>query len=339
MPKTTITDIAKIANVSIATVSRALNAEDDKINFTTKHRILEIAEKLNYNLREKKALANKNIGIISQFLFAKGILEKRSHGFYNIHFGYLEKWLRYYGYNTFFSSYDDEFKQGKVIKIIKEKVINSALIIGKTENSFLETLDKNDIPYVIVNYKLKGDNYNTIMIDDFGGAYNLVRHLINFNHKRIGFIREKNDDFSFEERYRGYVDALKDNNIRVDEKLVKEEEYTFDLGYKSALELLGGPDPVTAIFAANDYIAKNVVMAAKEKKLSVPKDLSIVGFDAASEELGINPIITSAKVNEEHMAQLAVERLIKISRENCPLIDIIISTPIIKGESVAQAHS
>ncbi len=335
--KITVNDIAREAGVSIATVSRAINGKGAEINFSTRQRILEIAKKLSYNLKGKKALATKNIGVVSQFLFATGTMASRASGFYNILFNYIEKWLNFYEYNPFFSTYYYEMKNNtKIINAIKDKMIGGVLVVGDVSTDFLGELENLKVPLVLVNHKVKGGYYNSVVADNFGGAYRLIKHLVKLKHKRIGFIGEDIKDFNFMERYRGYKDALKDSGISYDDKIILYEKYSMRLGYNAAKKILQMTSPPTAIFAANDFIGMNVVRAIKDLGLNIPEDISVAGFDAASENLGIEPILTSAKVYEEEMAKLAVERLLRISREVVPAIDIRVSTPIEYGESTAK---
>ncbi|MBN1899515.1 MAG: LacI family DNA-binding transcriptional regulator [Spirochaetes bacterium] len=329
----TLKDISKVAGVSIAAVSRALNGKDKEINFNTKQKILEAAEKLNYNFREKKAITSRNIGIVSQFLLARGVLKKRSAGFYNILFGFIEKWLRFYGYNTFFSSYDEEeIKQGKVLQIIRDRIITGLLIIGPVSENFLDILKKHKIPFVLINYRIKSGHYNTVCSNDFAGAYNLTRYLIKLGHHKIAFIKEDSDDSSFSERFRGFLEAFIEKEGHFDKEMVVTEAYNANIGYRSIINLFKKSVRPTAVFAVNDYIGMNVVKALKDLKLQIPGDVSVVGFDAG-DDLPIDPPLTSAKVYEEEMAKVAVERLLKIIREDVPAMDICLSTPIVHGSS------
>jgi len=87
------------------------------------------------------------------------------------------------------------------------------------EESVLKILQEHDLPFVLLNYRFKGVILIPWLLDDFGGIYNLVNYLLKLGHKRIGFISEEADEPSFNERYRGYTEALKDSHIQIDLKL------------------------------------------------------------------------------------------------------------------------
>lgn len=333
--KITIKDIAKKANVSIATVSRALNNQDKSVNFQTKQKVFGIARMLNYPLNGKKTMNGRNIGIISRYLFPRGILKQQSLGFYNVLLSSVEKWLRHYDYNTIFSSYEEK-EPGQVLlpKWVVDRSAGGVIIIGKVARSFCETLDRYGIPFVIINYSFKDVRYNTVLSDNFGGAYALVGALLRMGHKRIAFIREGTDHPSFDERFRGYLEALQENGIFMDTDLVMNEDYSLTLGYESMRKLLKLPEPPTAVFAVNDYVGMNALRAVKESGLKVPEDISIVGFDAmAGKDLRIDPPLTSARVFADEMAHKGIKRLFRIMSEDLPAVSIMFSSPVVEGKS------
>jgi LacI family transcriptional regulator len=335
--KAVIKNIAEKANVSIATVSRALRKNGQNVSFHTRQKILETARFLNYPINGKKTNVNRNIGIISRYLFPKGVIKQQANGFYSTILHDVEKWLRNNQYNTLFSSYEEnDLGQIFVPKWITDKTVNGIIIVGKVEKNFVNLLEHNKIPFVIINYTFRDVRYNTVISDNFGGAYNLISYLTGLGHRRIGFIRELTNHPSFDERFRGYQEALTDKGIPVDRHLVRSEEYNPNLGYDSTKTLLHMQDPPTAIFGVNDYIAANVIRAVSDAKLSIPDDVSVVGFDGLVGDFVTVPLLTTARVDVEGMVQQGIERLLRIMNADLSPVNIILSSPVIEGKSCSE---
>jgi LacI family transcriptional regulator len=139
-----------------------------------------------------------------------------------------------------------------------------------------------------------------------------MEYLIKLGHRRIGFISGRNDLKSAERRLRGYQESLAQASISIDPDLVVQGDFTAGTGLKCARQLLSLPEPPTAIFCANDQTALGAYQAAHEAGLSIPADLSIVGFDNIPDAALATPGLTTVDQSIREMGILATQMLVKL---------------------------
>jgi LacI family transcriptional regulator len=193
-------------------------------------------------------------------------------------------------------------------KLIEENKVDGLLLVGEMSHDFVMRLNKTGIPIVLVDHDIKGTALDSVTSDNFNGAYEAVSYLIDLGHRDIGFITENLAHGTFHSRFLGYKEALKKHQIEYDENLVEAGiPYT---GQGILDKLLKSSKQPTAIFNCNDLIAIKAITAAREKGLSIPDELSIVGFDDIEISSQIHPPLTTVRVRREEMGALAVRKLI-----------------------------
>ena len=134
-----------------------------------------------------------------------------------------------------------------------------------------------------------------VFIDNLKGAKKAVEYLISLGHQRIGFISGPRDVKNSLRREEGYCKALEHHNIPFDPDLIVTGDFHYDSGYNSVDHFMGLEPKPTAVFASNDLMAVGVIQRARERGMSIPKDLSIVGFDDISLSSLINPPLTTIR--------------------------------------------
>jgi len=149
-----------------------------------------------------------------------------------------------------------------------------------------------------------------VRIDDRAAALTMTRHLLTLGHRRIGFITGSPDQTASAERLEGYRDALRSAGIAVDRRLVRQGQFTYRSGMKAAEALLGANPVPTAIFASNDDMAAAAIATAQRRGLSVPRDLTVCGFDDTPLAMSTWPELTTIRQPIAAMARASVELLL-----------------------------
>jgi len=303
----TIKDIAKKANVSPATVSKALNARHD-VSPKTKKRILKIAEEFDFvpnafgkNLKNKRT---ENIGVI----FCRDIHPISANPFYSRVLEGVEAETAINNHNLMLQFVTEEQTNG-VPKMLKERQIDGIILIGSMTKEYIELIKSRNTPFVLIDPKFEVENCNQIVMDNEHGAFLATQYLIKNGHKDIGFISGDLHRLSFNQRYKGYLKAMQHLGLPVNKDFVSIGGV--EQGYELAKNLLEKDVRPTAIFSANDINAHYGYRAAHDLGLSVPKDISFMGFDDIDLSHMISPALTTIRAYKEELGSIAVRTLLK----------------------------
>ncbi len=187
------------------------------------------------------------------------------------------------------------------------------LVAGKVDPEFLETVERSNIPTVLIDFE--HDGCPAILIDNKEGARQAIYHLVERGHRTIAFLGADTVHPSIRGRLEGYKLALSASGLSVDERLIitsERGEPDMETGRMLSERLLSlGPMP-TAVFCANDALALTVLNLAKDRSIDVPEDLAVVGFDDVDGASRSTPGLTSVKVFKEHLGELAVRYLAEL---------------------------
>lgn len=329
----TIKDIARLARVSHTTVSRALN-DSPLINPETKRRILELAERLNYvpNYSAKSLVLDKSYTI---GVFASRHIESMPTSFvYEVMEGIGsavgDEYTLVYKKLGSAKSAEDAARNRKYDGILFISVDNSDVKLAVR----LEILG---IPLVVLNSDLKGQDIYSVYTDEYGGAYKAVSHLVETGHNRIGMILGPDEFTSTSERYRGYVDALRSFDLPVKDIYMERGSFTPESGYAAMEKLISLPDRPTAVFVSNDLMAVGALKACSSYGLSVPGDISVVGFDDMDFSKYLIPSLTTVKKPRSLMGAKGAEMLLELMNKNEPATrSAVIETSLVIRESSAR---
>jgi DNA-binding LacI/PurR family transcriptional regulator len=326
---TTIKDIAKALGISHSTVSRALTGSRN-VSEKTKEEILKAAKELKYipnmNARSLKLDKAYNIGVFfstisngtSPFVFQTVInnVYKKIDKKYNV----IVKGIDTYEQNTINSkNYDG-------ILVVSQKA---------ADDNFIEEILEKEIPLVVLNRKVDVEVIN-VFTDDCIGSFKGVEELIKNGHKDIAIIEGVQNFDSTKMRRKGYLEAFEKYNIKLNENLVVNGDFTVKGGYYQAKNIIEKKDPFSAIFAFNDEMATGAIKALSEKGLKVPDDISILGFDGNEFSEFISPTITTIKRPIGEIAEVAIDLLYKLINNNGSIDEkkIYIESKLEIGDSI-----
>lgn len=271
----TIYDIARIAGVSTATVSKVFN-KTGNISEKTRRRIMEICEELDYQPNVlASALTGKNtysLGLLIPDMVNPFFAELARN---------VEDRAQELGFNLIICNTDNDMtKEVKYIQLLRQKSVDGIIVAtGVRNDEILKELIDQHVPVALVAREMSVLSTSTVLVDDFAGGYNATSHLIELGHRHIAVIAESMSVSSSKERVRGYRHALQEAGLPFDENLVLTSDFSIVAGRMTALSLLSREDRPSALFACNDLLAIGAIQAAKELNIRVPDELSIVGFD------------------------------------------------------------
>jgi LacI family transcriptional regulator len=299
--KNTIKEVAKRAGVSIATVSRYLN-NPSSIKGENRKRVEAAVKDLNYQpLAYARRLAG---GKLNTFGLIIPGYEGIFYSFYalelirNVALALDKKNIDLH-LHIFWNK--DTFKTSLVDGVIFADVIEN-------ENQ-LNRLVKEGFPLVVINKKIEEPGVNFVAIDNFRGAYEATEFLLHHGHRFIAHLAGDLRVQCAKERLEGYKAALEKNKIKLKDEYVKVTNFSSKEARDKLEELFSLKEPPTAIFCCSDEVASEVLVYAEEKRIEVPKDLSVIGFDDNPHCLYGNLMLTTVRQPLDKMATQAVETL------------------------------
>jgi LacI family transcriptional regulator len=305
--RTSVRDVAVAARTSVATVSRVLN-NTGYFAEATRARVLKAAEELNYH----------------PSLRAKGLRQKRSftigllipnllNAYYTALADAISQLLTKAGYQLLLSSTRDDpaLEQATLRQLIGHDVDGLLWVPTMGNQKIVDVLLSQNIPCVSIVRRVEGDRLDTIVFEDLTGSLAAIKYLIQLGHRRIGFIGGDINYNSNYDRLQGYLKALKEAKIGVDESLVKVGSVRDTWGSIATDELLRMADPPTALFAASNAIIPGVMKMLLQHEVQVPKEMSLICFDDLDWFTFSNPSISAVSISHERIAEAAVDLLLQ----------------------------
>lgn len=273
-----IVDVAREAKVSAATVSRVVN-NIDKVKPEVRQKVLDAIRDLGYSPNHAaRALVKKRSNCI-------GIVVNNLHDpfFHDLIKGF-EMSAQQTSYAVMFCSVlgGDVASKEQYVRYLTNGVVDAVILYGSylSDKSVINYLkDTQDIDYVMIENDAEELNCNKLLIDNFGGAKKAVEYLLQKGHRKIAHICGNPNKKVSRERLDGYLEAMKNAGIEVDERYVQCTSTDYRSGYACANALFDLKQPPTAIFCSDDAIASFAVRAALDRGLRVPEDISVMGFD------------------------------------------------------------
>ena len=306
--KLTISDIARLANVSKKTVSRVIN-HSGLVRAETRDKILRIVDKHGYQPDpQARALALRRsylVALVSnqpnpQYIvdMQRGILDAMAGTSYQLVVRPCER--------------GDAKQYEELIEIIQHQKLFGVILTPSIseDDELIGRLRQIECPYVRIAAVSLDTPENMIETHDYVGAAEAARHIASLGHKLIAHIHGPNTFLSASERLRGFRVGLAEYGLKIDPKYLRKGGYTFDSGMECGEELLSLRERPTAVFCGNDEMAVGVYQAARRAGLRIPEDLSIVGFDDAPIATRIWPTLTTVRLPIVHMGRIATELLV-----------------------------
>jgi len=331
----TIKDIAKTAQVSVTTVSRALNGYSD-VNKETRKKIVEVAEQLGYspNIAARSLISKKTktIGLLLSNVTRDSSKDNIAFEVLcgmNDRAGELDYDL------VLFSTTPQKQKIKSYKKLCNERGVDGVIISGiRLDDPYLEEIVSSEIPCVLIDIHLQGPNVGYITSDNVKGAYTAVRYLIENGHRHIGMINGHSQADVSTHRLKGYVDALESCGIPFNEAYVMDGAFS-ESGAREAMYRLYSRYPeLTAVFCASDLMAFGAIQAVKGLGRHVPEDMSIIGFDNIDLTAYHSPAITTVNQHKYETGYQAAQLLVDLLEGRNVNHHIVLNTELIKRESV-----
>jgi len=337
----TLKDVAKLANVSIGTASEALN-NSGRIAKETRQRVLKAASKLNYRRGKNASTLPQHdlgtIGLVTTRYPPKPIY----NNFYEQVLHGAEAECQKQKINLMYAGI--EANENQIAQSLPESMfdvnVDGLLLVGAVISDDISAkLRKIDTPVVLINAYTENASFDSILIENQGGAYNAVSYLIAQGHRHIGLIGSNpNDHPSIAERREGYLRALRAYDLSVD-YIIDSTLYPDD-AQRATVELLTHYPQVTAIFACNDDTAIGVIDGVEKCGRQVPSDISVIGFDNVNISTIVKPNLTTINVDARYLGELGVYRLIRRCQDKArSTVTSIVSTTLIERESVTKINT
>lgn len=339
-----IYDVAKLAKVSTATVSKVLS-NTPYVSDETKKKVMNAVVDLGYSpsIAARSLTGNRRfvIGLAipyePNYLFRDPFLLEVIQG--------IEEIANEHDYNLLFSTARKTNPQGAYNRLLNKGYVDGVVILETVRGAELdEKLVESGIPRVSVGYTLtKSDNpaikTPAIHANDYDGALQATRHLLSLGHRRIGVISgPANFMAAMDERYKGYYAALAEAGLKPNTGLVVHGDFTLESGILAGQKLLQVSPRPTAIFSFNDRMAVGAMRSARDLDLKIPHDLSIIGFDDVEVAQASDPPLTTIRQPAMGMGQAAARKLFAlINNENDIRTETILPIELILRGSTGPA--
>lgn len=325
-----IQDVAKKAGVSISTVSRVVNGYVHVSN--------ELREKVELTIKEleyrpsqvARSLANQKTNLIGI------IVPDLTYHYYAKMISSIEEQASLNDYNIVVCNIKEDLnKEIKYINVLKEMWAEGIILMHEKINpQTKKLLCECNIPIVLASIKIDGLDVPAINIDDYKAAFDATNFLISKGHKRIALISgDMQDVTAGRQRYDGYVDALKKNNIDIDKSIIKEGNFRISGGYKKMEEILKVDEKPTAVFAVSDSMAIGAMNCAIDHGYKIPDDISIMGFDNIDLAHAIRPRLTTVNQPASEIGKKSLITLIDLIENRDTDRQIILEHTIIEGQT------
>lgn len=333
-----IGDIAKATGFSITTVSKALNGYSD-ISDKTKKIVIETAKQMGYvpNASARSLVMKRSftVGIILEDGSGYGL----EHPFFASVIQTFKRYIEKKGYDALFiaNGLGDTPVDSYLNHCVQRGVDGILICCTNIENEGVQELLNSNLPSVMLDNPDAG--INCIHSDNYPGAVEAMEYLISLGHKQIAHIYGDTDVLPGKERNQAYIDVMDMNGLEVKAGYLQDGGYfEFDKGHASMERLLDLAEPPTAVFAASDIIALGAMKSCYERRLRVPDDISIIGFDNVRMLDWTTPRLTSVSQDTEILGMECAKMLVeKIEKPNDKKIEIVkVPTKLIYGKTCRE---
>ena len=331
----TIRDIAKMANVSIATVSRYMN-NPNIVSENTRMKIATAIEETNYKPNEVAR------GLSSGTSRLMGILLPAVNNiFFSTVILGIEEELSRNDYTAFVCNTHERLeKEIEYIDILMKQQVAGLIFMGTRyleveKNKHIIALN-NKIPVMLVNDRFIDEDISYIMTDETEGIYKAVKYLYELGHRKIYFFNGNKGQNTYQYKQRGFMNAVEEVGIQDLVKIVRDTPFEMG-GYNAMQECIKGHDIPTAVVVASDQMAIGVIRAAHENGIAIPKDISIIGFDNTPISGELYPKLTTVNQKPHDLGVKVAKLMIEqIESKNILRSTVVENPEILERNSVEK---
>ena len=328
-------DIAQKLGVSSVTVSKALNDKEgvsEELKIKIKHLAEEMGYRYNTVAKSMKEGLSYNIGVVIPERFA-GLTQSFYLKVYQQISLVLEK-NGYYGILQILNEEDE--KNLNLPRVYYERKVDGFIILGQVSKEYIKKIESIELPKLFLDFYDENATVDSIISDNFYGAYELTNYLVHNGHKKIAYVGNLYSTSSIQDRFLGYYKSLLEHNIELKHDLILNDRD--ERGTYIDIEL---PTELPTAFVCNcDQVAHNLINKLKKHGYSIPEDFSVVGFDNDIYATITEPRLTTVEVDIEEMASSAVKFVIeKVKNKNKKHGRVLVKGKIIYRDSVKKLET
>ena len=333
--KTTIKDIANVLNISAAAVSKALH-NDSRISEKTKKAVKQVAKNLNYQPNHLASALRKGksnlVGVI--------VPRTNSHFFSSV-IQNMEEVLNKEGYNIIITQSNESYKKecANIDTLLFTQVdgIIASMANETVDLEYFEKIKSKGIPLILFDRGENDLNVDYIGINDYDSSHMIVEHLVAQGCNRIAHIGGYKHTRIFNNRIRGYVDALKKHHLPLDNELLLESSLTTEDGREKMLQLLALENRPDAIYVASDYAALGALQVLSEQNINIPEEIALVGFGNEPFASMVTPSISSINQHSAEIGKQAAMVFLEHTKQE--IITQSLNKIILEAELVVRDSS
>lgn len=325
-PRATIFDVARIAGVSHATVSRVVNGSQN-VRDETRDRVEAAMRELGYVAHvSARALARGRtqvIGLLAQEL---------DNAFFMSVIGGVDQQASAQGYDFLLcTTHARREKEAEYVARLSRGMVDGLLIVlPRGLPDYVEQLRAEAFPFVLIDYDDDAPGCSVVNASNRSGTREAIRYLVGLGHRWIGFITGRDNVGATHARLAGYHEEMAAAGLDVRPGDVLQGDFLEARGHAAAIEMLSRPDRPTAIFASSDMAAFGVVRAAGDLAIAVPGGLSVVGFDDLPEAARATPALTTVRQPLREMGRVAVNQLLgRLDDPGQPPTRVVLDTELV----------
>lgn len=324
---TTIDDVAERAQVSISTVSRVLNGRD-RVHPDTRERVMAAARELNY---QPSAFAR---GLATQRTQTLGfVIPTISDPFFLEIVRGVEEVARANRYVLLVVSEPYSTHDHSYLRLFTQRRVDGLILVGiDLDRAEITRLLKHGFPLVLVQHS-GAENVPTIVVDNYSGASAAAQHLLQHGCRRLAYISGSDHTPDNAERLQGLRDTLAAHGLDLPEHYVTPGDYLAGSGYNAMLRLLEQAEKPDAVFAANDQMAADALLAIRDRGLRVPEDIALVGFDDLPLATYVSPPLTTVHQPAHEMGRLAAHTALDQLAGRSSMARVVLPTNLVVRRS------
>jgi LacI family transcriptional regulator len=330
-----IYEVAELAGVSLATVSRVINpGAGAKVSEKTREKVLEAMRQLGYQPNSiAQSLATRSSNSV-------GVLVSELHGpFFGAMLSSIERTLKAAGkFVLVAAGHNNEEQEREAIRFLVSRNCDALIVHAeRLPDKFLVDHDHNHTPIVVMNRKVRGLADHCFSLNNELGGYLATQSLIKHKHRKIAYISGPLDWVDAKQRFAGHKRALAEAGIKYDERLLYEGDYHETGGQDALNRLFARNIPFTAVVCANDDMAAGAMAAAHERGLDLPRELSIIGFDDAPIARYVYPKLSTVHYPIADMGAMAARWVLKHVYDQPQDVQQVFEPKLVERDSVAKA--
>ncbi len=328
-----IYEVAELAGVSLATVSRVINP-GAKVSDKTRQKVLAAMQQLGYQPNSiAQSLATRSSNSV-------GVLVSELHGpFFGAMLSAIEGTLKGAGkFVLVAAGHSKEEQEREAIRFLVSRNCDALIVhVERLSDKFLVEHDHDKTPLVVMNRKVRGLTDHCFSLNNELGGYLATKSLLEHKHRRIAYVSGPLDWCDAKQRLAGHKRALTEASVKFDQRLLIEGDYHETGGADALTALFATQVPFTAVVCANDEMAAGAMAAAHERGLELPRELSIVGFDDAPISRYVYPKLTTVHYPIADMGRMAARWVLKHVYDQDHEVQQVFEPKIVERDSVGRA--